>query len=68
MTNERAQRLEDMAYSLGFERGKAEGLTEGYELGKQEVLENFVDRKTKTIKYYDEDENVWKVGEVIVDE
>lgn len=24
--------------------------------------------KTKTVKYYDEDENVWKVGEVIVDE
>ena len=24
--------------------------------------------KTKQIKYYDEDENVWKVGEVIVDE
>ena len=23
--------------------------------------------KTKTVKYYDEDENVWKVGEVIVD-
>lgn len=24
--------------------------------------------KTKQIKYYDEDEKVWKVGEVIVDE
>lgn len=24
--------------------------------------------KTKTVKYYDEDENIWKVGEVIVDE
>ena len=24
--------------------------------------------KTKQIKYYDDDENVWKVGEVIVDE
>lgn len=24
--------------------------------------------KTKQIKYYDEDENVWKIGEVIVDE
>lgn len=24
--------------------------------------------KTKQIKYFDEDENVWKVGEVIVDE
>lgn len=24
--------------------------------------------KTKQIKYYDEDENVWKVGEVIVNE
>lgn len=23
---------------------------------------------TKEVKYYDEDENVWKVGEVIVDE
>ena len=24
--------------------------------------------KTKQIKYYDEDEGVWKIGEVIVDE
>lgn len=24
--------------------------------------------KTKQIKYYDEDEKVWKIGEVIVDE
>ena len=24
--------------------------------------------KTKQIKYFDEDENVWKIGEVIVDE
>ena len=24
--------------------------------------------KTKQIKYYDEDEQVWKIGEVIVDE
>ena len=24
--------------------------------------------KTKQIKYYDEEENVWKTGEVIVDE
>ena len=24
--------------------------------------------KTKQVKYYDEDENVWKIGEVIVDE
>lgn len=24
--------------------------------------------KTKQIKYYDEDESVWKIGEVIVDE
>lgn len=24
--------------------------------------------RTKTIKYFDKDENVWKVGEVIADE
>ena len=24
--------------------------------------------KTKQVKYYDEDEQVWKIGEVIVDE
>lgn len=53
MTNERAQRLEDMAYSLGYERGK------------EDALKSI---KTKTIKYYDDDENVWKVGEVIIDE
>lgn len=24
--------------------------------------------QTKQVKYYDEDENVWKIGEVIIDE
>ena len=24
--------------------------------------------KTKQVKYYDEDESVWKIGEVIIDE
>lgn len=24
--------------------------------------------KTKRVKYYDEDEQVWKIGEVIIDE
>lgn len=31
-------------------------------------IKNSLTIKTKQIKYYDEDENVWKTGEVIVDE
>ena len=38
---------------------------EGRRRGREEALKSL---KTKTIKYYDEDEGVWKVGEVIVDE
>lgn len=37
----------------------------GYRKGREDALSEL---KTKTVKYYDEDENVWKVGEVIVDE
>ena len=33
-----------------------------------DALENAPTIKTKQIKYYDDDENVWKVGSVIVDE
>lgn len=41
--------------------------TEGYRKA-EEVINAVPTIKTKQIKYYDEDENVWKVGEVIVDE
>ena len=37
----------------------------GYRKGKEDALKEL---KTKQVKYFDEDENVWKVGEVIVDE
>ena len=30
-------------------------------------IDNAPTIKTKRIKYYDEEENVWKIGEVIVD-
>lgn len=33
----------------------------------REIIDNAPTIKTKQIKYYDEDENVWKTGEVIVD-
>ncbi len=33
-----------------------------------DALENAPTIKTKQIKYFDEEENVWKVGSVIVDE
>lgn len=33
-----------------------------------QTLEEAPTIKTKEIKYYDESENVWKIGEVIVDE
>jgi hypothetical protein len=39
----------------------SEGYRKGFEDGRRSI-------GTKLIKYYDEDENVWKVGEVIVDE
>lgn len=38
---------------------------EGYRQGKEDALKEV---KTKKITYYDEDEQVWKVGELIVDE
>ncbi len=34
----------------------------------REVINSAPTIKTKQIKYYDEDEKVWKVGSVIVDE
>lgn len=34
----------------------------------QAILKDVHTIPTKQIKYYDEDENVWKIGEVIVDE
>ena len=33
-----------------------------------DILKGAPTIKTKQIKYYDEDEQVWKIGEVIVDE
>lgn len=33
----------------------------------ENILEEAPTIKTKQIKYYDEDEKVWKIGEVIVD-
>lgn len=41
--------------------------TEGYYKAEKVVWETPT-VKTKQIKYFDEDENVWKVGSVIVDE
>ena len=41
--------------------------TEGYCKAERVVLETPI-VKTKQIKYFDEDEGVWKIGEVIVDE
>ena len=41
----------------------------GFKCGAQRQLE--ADRasiKTKQVKYFDEDEKVWKIGEVIIDE
>lgn len=41
--------------------------TEGYiEAGK--IIMDAPTIKTKEIKYYDESENVWKIGSVIIDE
>ena len=34
----------------------------------REIIDNAPTIKTKQIKYFDEDEKVWKTGEVIVDE
>lgn len=34
----------------------------------EDWLDTFPSVKTKEIKYYDDDESVWKIGRVIVDE
>ena len=39
--------------------------TEGYRKAEKVVLETPT-IKTKQVKYFDDDENVWKIGEVIV--
>ena len=47
----------------------SEDFIKGFKCGAQRQLE--ADRtsiKTKQVKYFDEDEKVWKIGEVIVDE
>ena len=41
--------------------------TEGYRKA-EEVIKNAPSIKTKEVKYYDEDEKVWKIGSVIIDE
>lgn len=51
------ERYEEFVYREGYRRG--------FEAAKAEVIAVL---KTKTIKYYDEDENVWKIGEVIIDD
>lgn len=38
-----------------------------YEVQRADYLK-VTSKKTKLIKYYDDDEGVWKIGEVIVDE
>ncbi len=39
-----------------------------YQNTVRELINDAPTIKTKQIKYFDEDEKVWKVGEVIVDE
>lgn len=46
-------RIEQFAYNEGYEAG--------YRDGRQSI-------GTKLVKYFDEDEQVWKVGKLIVDE
>ena len=47
----------------------SEDFIKGFKCGAQRQLEaDKASITTKQIKYYDEDENVWKIGEVIVDE
>ncbi len=39
-----------------------------HDLISTHIIWNAPSIKTKEIKYFDEDENVWKIGEVIVNE
>ena len=48
-------------YSEDFIKGFKCGAERQFEADKASIT-------TKQIKYFDEDENVWKIGEVIVDE
>lgn len=49
-----------------FENCRNCNLLDEYQV--REIIDSAPTIKTKQIKYYDEDEGVWKVGEVIVDE
>lgn len=41
---------------------------EDHEMISTHLIWNAPTIKTKQVKYYDEDEKIWKIGEVIVDE
>lgn len=50
---------------------KARDNCDDYAIGLMDAIdavEDLLGCKTKQIKYYDEEESVWKIGEVIVDE
>lgn len=47
------ERMEQMTYNEGYRAG--------YRDGRKSI-------ETKSVKYYDEKENVWKIGEVIVED
>ena len=57
-------KAEDVETALVFS-----GLCDGKTCGEvKEVLNRIPAIATKQIKYFDEDEKVWKIGSVIVDE
>ena len=67
-----ADRLSDAMYHEAFETdSKMQKWDSGCWI-RYKMFENHLEEaptiKTKQIKYYDEDEQVWKIGEVIVDE
>ena len=55
-----------------FQDTSGYGVSVAHRLGWNDAIDTICENEptitTKQVKYYDEDENVWKIGEVIVDE
>ena len=61
----------EMTKPIPYDKEIADKLWEGWHectIAFDRLINNAPTIETKQIKYFDEDEKVWKIGEVIVDE
>ena len=73
MTEQMEEMIYREGYRKGYEKGReaatAELITWHDRVCEEMAKRHTADRpKTKSVKYFDDDEKVWKIGEVIVDE